>query len=119
MVIQYTLLSQRARNELQTIDLCDDSMPAASLNRNFSAWPVCRARVAALGCCLIAASVAEAQQPYVEAEPNNRPETTTGFRAPANLMGDMPGGDQDADGGGRSHDKRRRLAAEHGKSHRR
>jgi hypothetical protein len=75
-------------------------MPAASLNRNFSARPVCRAWVAALGGCLIAASIVQAQQPFVEAEPNNRPETATGFRAPANLMGDMPGGDQDADGGG-------------------
>jgi len=52
--------------------------------------------VVALSCFLLEANDPQAQQPYLEAEPNDTPQKATEFRAPATLMGDMPGGDQDA-----------------------
>ncbi len=53
-------------------------------------------RVIVLCCCLLGAADLQAARPYVETEPNDTPERAAAFRAPANLMGAMPGGDQDA-----------------------
>ena len=57
-------------------------------------------RVRALLCtacaCAALVTTTAAQQVYVDAEPNDTPDTAAEFSAPATLMGAMPGGDQDA-----------------------